>query len=462
MKNDGLTPQPGRWQELKSTFIALTIENQFNKSIIGSYGLLVASVGLSLVTSIFLARSLGPAGYGDYAYAMTWLLVLSTIAQVGTDKLALRSTAAYLSKSEWSLLNGLVRWVTGNSLLASLLVATGAIVISRFLITDIDPVTLATLTIAFLMLPLLVLTRVLQGVLRGLNHILQGQVAEVFIRPFLLSVFLIVVFLFNRPLTPPQAMGLHVLAAAAGAVLGIILFVRAYPAAARGAVPQFLPRAWWAIALPFLFTGLLETLNQRADILILGSIAGTEPVGIYNVVKRLGEPALFVLISVNMALAPRISRLYASNDRLGMQALITKSTRLIVYVSFPISLFLIIAGPWLLTLWGPSFAAGYTALIIVSLGYLANAATGPVILLLNMTRHERAAMLSVGIGVIINIILNFALIPTYGINGAALATATSTVVLNLLLVYFVRKRLGIDATILGRMPAAAEDDNLPT
>lgn len=462
MSSDGLTPQPGRWQELKSAFVALTIENHFNKSIIGSYGLLVASVAISLVTSIFLARTLGPAGYGDYAYAMTWLLVLSTVAGVGMDKLALRSTAAYQSKEEWSLLNGLVRWVTGNSFLASLLVAAAGIVISRFLITGVDPVTLATLTVAFLMLPLLVLTRVLQGVLRGLEHILQGQIAEVFIRPFLLAGFLVVVFILNRPLTPAQAMSLHVLAAVAGAGLAIFLFVRAYPTGARGVTPQFQARAWWAIALPFLFTGLLETLNQRADILVLGSLAGTEPVGIYNVVKRLGEPALFVLISVNMALAPRISRLYAGNDRRQMQALITKSTRLIVYVSFPISLFLIIAGPWLLRLWGPSFATGYTALVIVSLGYLANAATGPVILLLNMTRHERAAMLSVGIGVIINIILDFALIPNYGINGAALATATSTIVLNLLLVYFVRKRLGIDATVLGRMPVAAEDDNLPT
>jgi len=46
------------------------------------------------------------------------------------------------------------------------------------------------------------------------------------------------------------------------------------------------------------------------------------------------------------------------------------------------------------------------------------------------------------IGSVINIILNFSLIPIYGINGSAISTMISLVVFNLLLVYFVKREFG--------------------
>ena len=46
------------------------------------------------------------------------------------------------------------------------------------------------------------------------------------------------------------------------------------------------------------------------------------------------------------------------------------------------------------------------------------------------------------IGSLINIVLNYTLIPLYGIDGSAIATMISLVVFNLLLVYFVKKEFG--------------------
>ena len=58
------------------------------------------------------------------------------------------------------------------------------------------------------------------------------------------------------------------------------------------------------------------------------------------------------------------------------------------------------------------------------------------------TGHERDTALVVGFSAAVNISLNLLLIPRYGLNGAAAATALGTLVWNALLSYFVYRRLG--------------------
>ncbi|RLF39101.1 MAG: hypothetical protein DRN12_07435, partial [Thermoplasmata archaeon] len=95
-------------------------------------------------------------------------------------------------------------------------------------------------------------------------------------------------------------------------------------------------------------------------------------------------------------------------------------------------------GAWFLGLaFGEAFAESATALAVVSLGQLVNAATGPVGLLLVMSGHENKATLSVGIGSAVNLIFNLALIQLWAINGAAAAFAASWAVKMLLNSYFV-------------------------
>ena len=63
-------------------------------------------------------------------------------------------------------------------------------------------------------------------------------------------------------------------------------------------------------------------------------------------------------------------------------------------------------------------------------------------MLLNMTGHERDTALVVGMSAVANIALNLLLIPRLGLEGAAIATALGTLAWNVLLSYFVYKRLG--------------------
>ena len=102
-----------------------------------------------------------------------------------------------------------------------------------------------------------------------------------------------------------------------------------------------------------------------------------------------------------------------------------------------------------LGIFGPGFVDGYAALGILSSGQLGIVALGAVSLLLVMTGHELDAAIAAGAAALLNAALNTALIPPFGIEGAAAATALSTFALTVGLLLRVRQRLGLRPSVLG-------------
>jgi O-antigen/teichoic acid export membrane protein len=113
-------------------------------------------------------------------------------------------------------------------------------------------------------------------------------------------------------------------------------------------------------------------------------------------------------------------------------------------------LVLILFGRWILAaVFGDEYAVGATALAILAAAQLANAAAGSVGQLLSMTGHERDAARGVALSALVNVALNALLIPRWGMNGAAAASAASLITWNVLLAILVHRRLGLHSTALG-------------
>ena len=434
------------WRHVKST----TTQNKFSRTVIASYVLQIGSVFLSLILSILLARLLDLSEFGDYTYALNWILVLTSLATLGMDKLAVRSVASYASKEQWAMVKGLIRWSTIIVLSFSLFIMVAVFLVRRIFIADPTSTKTVTLSVALLLLPLLSLTRVQQGTLRGLHHIVKGQLAETILRPLLLIFILLLGLITIGRMTAPLAMGFHVVAALIS--LGIIAFLvfHVIRPEVKNLLPAYAGRIWLTIAIPLLFSEMLDEINQRASILMLGNMLNTEVVGVYNVAKRLAEPTIFVLIAVNVTLAPRVASYYSNNRHDELQSMITRSTRFALLASGIVALAILVLGPWLLLLWGPEFRPGYSVVLILTLGQVVQAAIGPVVLLLNMTGHERNVVVGLAVSTTLNLILNYLLIPQFGINGAAIATVTGILTWNILLAFRVRKLLQIDPSIIGQ------------
>lgn len=426
------------------------------KAVAGTFGIRVTNVLLAYVNNLLLAQFLGAEGYGTYAYAIAWVTLLQIPAMLGLTPLLTREIAVYQTQSTWNLASGLWRWASRTVLLASGGLALLAVVVAWQLFPASNPQALLVFCLAMLSLPFMALTRIQQGVMHAFKHIVRGQLPEVLIRPGLLTILLGgVYFALGKNMTTSWAMAIYVVATSIAFFISRAWLGKFLPAKIHNAQPKYQGSQWLHSALPMLLMGSMYIVNNKTDTIMLGIMQDPTAVGIYTVANRGAGMIAFVLVAFNLSLAPTFASLYAAGNRERLQHLLTKSCRLIFLFSLPITLGLIFLGHWFLLIFGSEFVSGRTTLSILCLGQMINASTGSIGVLLNMTGHQKYTAWGVSISAVINIILNAVLIPLWGVNGAAIATATSTIIWNTLLAIFVVKKLKIYPTFLGNISSAS-------
>ena len=140
--------------------------------------------------------------------------------------------------------------------------------------------------------------------------------------------------------------------------------------------------------------------------------------------------------------APMFSSYKAQGDMDGLKKIVMNIGYLNILISLPIFLLILIFPRLILEFFGEEFSGGIFPLIILSIGAILNALCGPVMYLLSMTGMEKSARNIIVIASLFNIVLNYVLIPVYGIIGAAFATSVCTVLWNILAVIKTKKAYG--------------------
>lgn len=399
---------------------------------------------LNLATSVTLARLLAPAGYGAYALATSIAGLVGVPAALGMGPLLVREVAALGTKNRWDLVKGLLRRATQISGLTS---AAGMLFLLALAYCWPGggeagwPVTLVWAGAGMVAGILLGLPC---SFLMGRGRVLVGQVPGALGRPALLLTGLwLVWYASDASLTPARALAVAV--AAALPLLGFAwpVALRAIPGDARTCHPTFETRRWLASALPFTLAGGLWLVQGQTDIVMLGLLRDEPTVGGYRVAVSGALLLPLLLGAVNSVIGPTLSKLHAGGDRVRLIRLV-RLTALIG--SLGGAGMLVVLGFWgkgmIRVAFGAEYVVAFVPMMILSAGQLANAGAGPVGLLLNMTAYERDVTVVLAVSAAINASLNLALIPLWGANGAAGATAASTAAWNLLLVWRVRRRLG--------------------
>ena len=440
------------WQTLLAKEQQSSLKQRLIRGAAGTLGLRTAATGLNFITGILLARLLGASGFGIYTYAFTWTQLLSLGATLGLDNLIVREVAIYQSKSTWNLMRGLLRWANQIVLAVSVGLALGAIGVAWSLNIQANSEQFSTFCVAMLLIPIESLRNLRLAAMRGLHKILIGLLPEWILAPLLLLVLSgFTYLLLGEGLTAVWIAVIRVFAAAITLVIGMRLLNKIMPNAAQEVAPQYQVRTWLHSALPFMFMGSMYLIKSQTDLLMLGAIKGAEAVGIYFAVARGAQLIDFVTNAANTVLGPNIASLYAEGKPEQIEKILIKSSRAVCLISLPIIVGLVGFGHWYLLLFGSEFTQGQNSLIILCVGQLVNVGTGSVGLLLSMTGHERYTLISRGGSTILNVVLNALLIPRWGIEGAAIATASSTILLNVENTIWVRKKLGIHCTAFGKL-----------
>lgn len=419
----------------------------------GTFALQIGSAGLTVGSAVLLARLLGAEEYGAYTFAIAITGLLGLPATLGLPELAVREIAKHRAREEWAHVRGFVRWAIRTVAIASVSVA----VIAAFAFgSGAAPAeTRTAVLLALPIVPLVTGVRLAGAILRGLRQVVLGQVNETVVRPAAVILAVLVAYaIAGEALDAGHAALAHVAAVAVTLAVAIAMVAPRFPERALVVSPALNARGWVVAGLPMLFIGAMHVIILNTDVVMLGALESAESAGIYRVASRGSQTVVFVLSAAGAVLQPVVASLYARGEVARLQRILTRSVRLVVLVSLPIALTLIVFGdPLIRFVFGGEFEEGGSALAILAGGQLVNAAVGSAGLLLTMTGHERETAVGLAVGAVGNVVLNAALIPPFGLEGAAVATASSILVWNLILVVRARRVLGIDTTILGGLVA---------
>jgi O-antigen/teichoic acid export membrane protein len=199
------------------------------------------------------------------------------------------------------------------------------------------------------------------------------------------------------------------------------------------------------LSFPMMFSSAFIFMSEWTDVLMLGAMESKSQVGIYNVAYKLATVALIIINVINTVLAPKIAELHGQKDVKQIEFFALKATKLITILTLPLVIFLILFNKQILGLFGDEFLEGSSVVIVISIGLFFNAMSGSVGQILNMTKHQKELRNFTIITVIINIVLNYILINELGILGAAIASLSANIILNLLCIIYIKKKLGFYA-----------------
>ncbi|MFH1070969.1 MAG: polysaccharide biosynthesis C-terminal domain-containing protein, partial [Candidatus Glassbacteria bacterium] len=218
---------------------------------------------------------------------------------------------------------------------------------------------------------------------------------------------------------------------------------RSLPEEARSAEPVYRRREWVAVGAGMLFVSGQYLIFNRVDIMMLEPMAGKAAAGVYSAAVRLAWLVSFFVQAVSVIAAPLIAELHAGNRRLELERMVHLTVNVSSACSAAAFAALVVGGKFALGVFGPEFTTGYHALVILCAAQFFNAVTGPSGFLLTMTGHERLLGGLLSVALALNALLNFILIPQYGMEGAAAATGISTIFWNALAAVLIHRKLGI-------------------
>lgn len=410
---------------------------------LGVMAIRVSGAGLGLAALILASRMLGAEEFGRYSLLLVWLLVLGYAATAGSGQLVCRYIAQYATAQDYESVSGLLRSVLVATMGIAFLLAGATIAIVALVPLGLNAPEILLACLAFSAIPLVTLQDNLESIARGLDRPSLG-IGPAFVLRHLAIIFgLLALLAMGRDANALIVMGLTIVGLAVSIFAQYALLHRHLRQLMPGVRPRYDLHRWAKTALPMAGADVTEMLLLNADILILGLFVSPEQVAFYFAATRLAQVLTYVPYGATAATAQKYAGLAGIVDRAQLQELVGKvATLSAVLTAAGAALLAFFAAP-LLSLFGGSFAEAAPIVGLLSLGILVSVAFGPGEDVLNMLGQERVCSLGFLSALAANIALNFALIPHFGLTGAAIATVSALGLRGAFLAYFARVRLGL-------------------
>ncbi len=402
----------------------------------------LSGAGISFLLLIILGQLLGPEGVGAFVFAMSWLGIAQLVTTLGLHHYAVRAIPPLQVASDYGGVRGLVMFSFTISLsLAVLLVAIFPILDRHLTIATDSSMQDALLFASFLLVPL-TLSQMRSGVLRGFGRPVLATTPELLVHPALQVIGLTAAVLIGVEITVRGALSISLGSALLVAAISIYLLARTLAELPKEAL-SFKPKKWLTEGGKSSFLFAVGMLMSSTDVVMLGALAGPEQTGIYGVAARffllMQIPVLAASGAISHLAAEYVARSKTAELSKLSQSVAWKSLGLALVAAIPVSL-LAFQVDWI---FGAGFAAATTPILILVWSRVAEATMGhPASILANGGRIGLTSLV-VGGGLLLNVFLNYLLVPSFGAAGAAIATSIAHLLTTISVAWIVWRAMGV-------------------
>jgi O-antigen/teichoic acid export membrane protein len=396
------------------------------------------SLGMNFAIQILIVRYLSKADYGTWAYVVSLVSLGVSVATFGLDRSITRFIPIYDEEKAYDKLWGTIVMVAGTILSISF-----GIILLVYGLHNLLAGTLISNEQAISVLLIMVFGVPIQsmdGLTTGLFAVM-AKPRAIFFRKSILGPLLRLIVVLLLVFSGASVIFLAAGFVTCGAITVVLYGFFLYRTVRReGLLDHFswatLDMPWREVlgfTVPLLASDLLYMVMNTTDAVLVGHYNGAEGVGALRVILPVAHLNLLVFSSFTLLFTPVAARLFARGDTPGIGHLYWHTSAWIAVLTFPIfALTFSLAEPLTVTLFGERYGGSAAYLSVLAIAYYFNAALGFNGLTLKVFGKVWFIVLISVIAAIVNLALNFALVPLYGPLGAAIATASTLVAHNLL------------------------------
>ncbi|RTY91107.1 flippase [Flavobacterium sp. RSP46] len=194
---------------------------------------------------------------------------------------------------------------------------------------------------------------------------------------------------------------------------------------------------------------LAISLYILIDTLLLGFLRGDTYVGYYTLASKLNKVPLTFIVALGIVLIPQLTLAAHEKNMVSFKKLIQKSTDFVVMLGVPITIVLFLCSKQLIVLFsGPEFLPATNSMqILTGVSLLIGLSNIYGMQILVPLGEDKKLLISVLIGTILSLTLNFILIPIWADFGAALTNLLSELAVTILMGYFASRIINIGSPI---------------
>ena len=366
---------------------------------------------ISLFVGIYVARYLGPERFGLLSYSVSFVWLFSSLASFGLNNILVRELVQ--SPEQRNNLLGTVFWL---KVFGTFVMATAITLVLQFFEEDQQTYWMIFLiALGYLFQTTNVIELYFQAQVQS-KFIVRAQVAQMLITS-LFKIYLI--YIQAELIWFAFALMLDQVVAAALFLIVYCWKIDFFP---------YFTFHWKRAkklmdgALPLIFSGMMVLLYMKIDQVMLKEMLNAKAVGVYAAAVKLCEAWYFIPSAIMASLFPAIIESRKKSEEI-YENRVQKLYEMMVWGSLLVAIPTSFLADWFIqVLYGANFQEAAIVLkiyiwtfVFVSLGV----ASSHWIVAENL---EKYALLRSLLGAIINISLNWYMIPIYGITGAAYAT----------------------------------------